>query len=65
MTTKLNLRSLSFTIVFVLLSSYAAIAQPDPGDDPDVPIDGGVSFLLIAGTAYGAKKIHENRKKAS
>jgi len=31
---------------------------------PCVPIDGGLSFLLIAGAAYGGKKVYEmNQKK--
>ena len=28
-----------------------------PGGDPDVPIDGGVLVLLIAGACYGIRKI--------
>jgi hypothetical protein len=28
----------------------------DPGGGPDVPIDGGLSLLLAAGSAYGIKK---------
>ena len=28
-----------------------------PGGDPDVPIDGGVLVLLIAGAYYGIRKI--------
>lgn len=46
-------------------------AQPtgDPTGDPDatpvqeVPIDGGLSLLLGAGIAYGAKRAYANRKK--
>ena len=34
-----------------------------PPDDPDLPIDGGVSILVAAGVAYGAKKIRDERKK--
>ncbi|WP_285060035.1 PID-CTERM protein-sorting domain-containing protein [Pedobacter ginsengisoli] len=30
-----------------------------PGGDPDVPIDGGTSLLLLAGAAYGVKKIKD------
>lgn len=29
-----------------------------PGEDPDVPIDGGIGILLVAGAAYGLKKIY-------
>lgn len=35
------------------------------GGDPDVPIDGGLSALLIAGAAYGARRLKrfERNKK--
>ncbi len=37
---------------------------PGGGDPPvGVPIDGGAVVLLIAGAAYGAKKIKEKRQK--
>jgi hypothetical protein len=32
-------------------------------EDPDAPIDGGVSILIAAGVGYGIKKAKENRKK--
>lgn len=36
-----------------------------PGDpDAEVPFDGGISLLLLAGTAYGARKAVEHRKAA-
>ena len=38
---------------------------PDPGGDPDaaaIPIDGGISLLLAAGAALGAKKLYDNKK---
>jgi len=28
-----------------------------------IPLDGGVSLLLLAGAAYGGKKIYDSRKK--
>ena len=40
------------------------IAQPPPLPTPEaIPIDGGLSFLLAAGMAYGAKKLHKGKKK--
>jgi hypothetical protein len=46
-------------LLFFLLP-FAAFADPDI---PVVtPIDGGVSFLLAAGAAYGAKKIYDWKK---
>ncbi len=35
----------------------------DPGGDPDLPIDGGVTVLVAAGIGYGIKKIRDERKK--
>jgi len=31
---------------------------------PCVPIDGGLSFLIVAGAIYGGKKIYDISKKA-
>ena len=46
------------------LLSFSVFAQPpNPGDDPDVPIDGGISILIAAGALYGSKKIYDARKK--
>jgi hypothetical protein len=42
---------------------HAQSGVPDPGGDPDVPIDGGLSLLLAAGVGYVAKKGYEARKK--
>lgn len=30
--------------------------------NPNVPIDGGLSALLVAGAGYGIKKINDKRK---
>jgi hypothetical protein len=37
----------------------------DPGDDPDAPIDGGISLLIAAGVGYGYKKARDSRKKSA
>ena len=61
-------------ILFTITSIPNLNAQPpEPGGDgfekpncanpPCVPIDGGLSWLLIAGAAYGAKKISDTRNK--
>jgi hypothetical protein len=50
-------------ILFMLLLSNPLFAQSDPGNDPNVPVDGGISALLAAGAIYGIKKIKENRRK--
>lgn len=50
-------------IAAILVSlTYAAQAQPGGGggfdDEPeDLPLDGGIALLAIAGAAYGFKKI--------
>ncbi len=54
-------------VLFILacLSATTLFAQPCPPGCPDiVPIDGGISLLVAAGVAYGAKKVHERKKKA-
>jgi hypothetical protein len=56
-------------IFFFLSASFSVVfAQGDTGDDPDIPtipIDGGLSLLLVAGAAYGGKKVHEFRNRKS
>ncbi len=52
------------TLVFVLGVLTVVTAQPVFGDDPvDAPIDGGISILVGAGIAYGAKKLNDRKKK--
>lgn len=53
-TTYTALLSLSF--LFVLVAP--ALAQGVP---PATPIDGGLSLLLVAGGAYGLKKLYKKR----
>ena len=53
---------LRLTILLVLLFApevtQKAIAQPPPPDiDPEVPIDGGLTALVVAGLVYGARKL--------
>jgi hypothetical protein len=62
------IRFVLLIICMVLFSSVAWSQDADPTlpDDPDpvnAPIDGGVSLLVAAGIAYGAKKAHAARKK--
>lgn len=69
-----------FTLLFIVALSIVnnAFAAGPPGPPgggggppcwppPCVPIDGGISFLLIAGFAYGGKKVYDiskDKKKA-
>jgi hypothetical protein len=64
---------LIFTIAILLTGSvlFSAPAPPSPSTGtptcwppPCVPIDGGISFLIVAGAAYGAKKLKDNRRKS-
>lgn len=67
--------SLKLIISFVVIISTACLFEvhaagppspPGGGGDPPcwpppcVPIDGGISFLLIAGLAYGGKKAYSS-----
>ena len=53
----------------MMMLAVAAQAQPGGGgggfgDDPiDVPADGGLSILAVAGIGYGIKKLKERNKK--
>ncbi len=59
--------SIVITVVVTLLlgvlpqKGFAQLG--DPGDDPDAPIDGGVSLLVAAGVGYGIKKARDQRQK--
>ena len=65
---------LYFSCLFILICMDSDIkAQPpDPGGGgnnepgcfppPCIPIDGGLSWLLVTGIAYGGKKVYEMNK---
>jgi hypothetical protein len=59
---------MKYTLLFFLMlqSSLLLAMRTDdpglPGDDPDLPIDGGVTALLIAGAAYGLRKINQQKR---
>lgn len=58
--------TLTISLVFLSILSYAQTFSGPPSFTPDVldnPIDGGLSLLLGAGAAYGAKKLRDHRKK--
>lgn len=55
---------------FAVLASFSYAAPPPPPSTgpgcwppPCIPIDGGITLLMAAGAAYGAKKIYDSRKK--
>jgi hypothetical protein len=66
------LLALSFLLYLSMFNYLIAQGPPGPptgGGGPPcwppstcIPIDGGLSFLLVAGAVYGAKKMHNNFK---
>ena len=58
MTHTQNWRLRSLFMLMLLCTFSIANAQSDPGPDPDtgIPIDGGVSLVIVAAVGYAAKK---------
>lgn len=59
---------ISVVTACVVVSSsrlMAAGPPPPPPPPPAIPIDGGISFLIAAGAAYGGKKVLDRGKKNS
>ncbi len=58
-----NITKILISIAITVSLTIAANAQPGSGgggfdDEPqDVPVDGGISLLAMAGAAYGYKKL--------
>ncbi len=52
----------SVLVIALNILPQFAKAQIDPGEDPDAPIDGGVSLLVAAGVGYGIKKVRDSRR---
>jgi hypothetical protein len=64
---------LVLSLSFVLLGTLVTFSAPGPPASggtgtpgcwppPCIPIDGGITILIAAGAAYGAKKIFNSRK---
>ena len=53
----------SVLVIALNILPQFAKAQIDPGEDPDAPIDGGVSLLVAAGVGYGIKKVRDRRRE--
>ncbi len=51
-------------LAFILVPAFlnTALGQPPPPTPQSIPFDGGLSILIAAGIAYGAKKIHNAQK---
>ena len=52
---------LTLMLNFTLARGMQADDPGLPGTDPDVPVDGGVAALLVAGVVYGIRKIKQLR----
>ena len=52
-------------LAMILMITTVVRAQGEFETDPDatIPVDGGLSLLVAAGVGYGAKKIHDARKR--
>lgn len=50
-------------IIFNLAPERCSAQLGDPNEDPDAPIDGGVSLLVAAGVGYGIKKVKDSRRR--
>ena len=67
---KLFLKITAFTIVLFCFNHLMFGAAPPPPPPPSppcwpppcIPIDGGVSILIVAGALYGAKKSYDKFK---
>ena len=48
--------------LFVAFTSLAQGPEGPPPDEDEVPVDGGVGFLLAAGAAWGIKKLKDSKE---
>jgi hypothetical protein len=58
-----------YLLLLLLQCMFTAAIADDgdpglPGGDPDVPLDGGVSLLVLAGAIYGVKRIREMNNRS-
>jgi hypothetical protein len=51
--------------MFSELSAAAEGASKDRSPKKGLPVDGGLSLLLVAGVGYGVNRLRNNRKKES
>lgn len=62
---KIKTRTVLPALIALLCMALPVISLAQGPDDPnDVPIDGGLSLLIAAGSAYGIKK-YRNYKAAN
>ena len=55
---------IAIVLLIIPVAHLLAQAPPPPGGggDAGAPIDGGISLLVAAGVAYGAKKANARKK---
>ena len=60
-----NIETLIIILVFLLFPSILHADDLSSGfpDNPDAPIDGGLSLLVAAGVGYGVKKLREKKQQ--
>lgn len=51
--------SIILSLALIACAALPVLAQSAP---PATPIDGGLSFLLVAGGAYGVRKMYKSKK---
>ena len=52
------MKKIVFICTLVLgLAVTKSWAQPDPPDPSDIPVDGGLSFLIAGGVGYGIYRL--------
>ena len=56
---KLNLASILFLIVSFVSAAQETGNPPPPIPPPGLPIDGSVTFMLVAGLIFGVYKAHK------
>lgn len=59
----MNKYSFFLATLLILVVSAVTYAQPPapPADGDGVPVDGGITALLVGGALYGAKKLKERK----
>jgi len=55
--TRLSNRVFKTTLIIAFLFNFNPLLIAGPPQPGGVPLDGGVSFLIIAAVGYGAKKM--------
>ncbi len=65
MKSKFNKYLLSFCLMFLSMTAFSQKTPPPPAPPPnpgnEIPIDGGLTYLLLTGIAYGIFEL--KRKK--